>query len=119
MENKPNQPAAGGQQGQQNNMVMAILAYLGILIVVPFLTDAKNDPFVKYHIKQGLTLIIFEVATWFIGMVLVFMPYLGYLVGLVLWLATIVLIIIGIANAAQGKEQELPVIGQYAKRFNF
>jgi uncharacterized membrane protein len=94
---------------------MAVLAYLGILIIVPFLTDAKNDPFVKYHLKQGLVLIIFEVITWFVEVI----PFIGYMIGWLLWLATLVLIIIGIMNAAQNKEQELPVIGQYAKNFNF
>jgi len=35
---------------------MAILAY--ILFFIPLLTDSKNDPYVKYHIKQGLVLFI-------------------------------------------------------------
>lgn len=109
--NKPNQPVSGAQ----NNVIMAVLAYLGILIIVPFLTDAKNDPFVKFHLKQGLVLLIFEVITWFIDSI----PMLGYLVGWILGLATLVLVIIGIVNAVQNKEQELPVIGQYAKNFKF
>jgi uncharacterized membrane protein len=112
MENKPNQTQ---QPAQQNNTIMAVLAYLGILIIVPFLTAAKNDPFVKYHLKQGLALIIFEVVTWFVEVI----PFIGYLVGWIFWLASLVFIIIGIMNAAQNKEQELPVIGQYAKNFNF
>ena len=43
-----------------NNNLMGIFAYLWILILIPFLTESKNDPFVKYHLKQGLALIIFE-----------------------------------------------------------
>jgi uncharacterized membrane protein len=31
----------------------------------------------------------------------------------------LVLIIIGIVNAANNKEKELPIIGQYAKKINF
>jgi uncharacterized membrane protein len=98
---------------------MAIFAYLWILILIPFLTNEKNDPFVKYHIKQGLTLIIFEVATWAVSMVLGWIPLIGALVIWLLWLASLVLVIIGIMNVVNGHEKELPFIGQYAKSFTF
>lgn len=98
-----------------NNTGMAILAYLGILIIVPFLTEAKNDPFVKYHIKQGLTLIIAEVVAWFF----VFIPFIGWMLSPLVWLFIIVMIVIGIMNAASGKQVELPVIGKFARNFNF
>ncbi len=82
---------------------------------MPFLTDAKSDPFVKFHIKQGLVLIIFEIITWFIEII----PVIGYLIGWIFWLVTIIFIIVGVMNASQKKEQELPLIGGYAKNFNF
>ena len=31
----------------------------------------------------------------------------------------VIFIIVGVVNAAQHKEQELPLIGEYAKNFNF
>ncbi len=104
-----NPPAPG------NNNGMAILAYLGILIVVPFLTEAKNDPFVKFHLKQGLALIISEL----IAMVVVAVPILGWMAAPIIWLFNVVMIILGIINAASGKEKELPIIGGIAKNFNF
>jgi len=98
---------------------MAVFAYLWILIIVPFLTDSKNDPFVKYHLKQGLVLIIFEVVGWFLNMVLTWIPIIGSLIMWLWWLASLVLVIIGIINVVNGREKELPYIGQYAKRFIF
>lgn len=106
-----NPPPSSGS----SNMGMAILAYLGILIVVPFLTEAKNDPFVKFHIKQGLSLIILEVIAMFVNIV----PVLGWIVGFFLWLVILIFIIMGIMNAASGKQKELPLIGGLAKNFNF
>ena len=94
---------------------MAILAYLGILIIVPFLTDAKNDPFVKFHLKQGLVLIVLEVISLFVNVV----PILGWIVGFLLWLAILILIVTGVINAASGKMKELPLIGHFASKFNF
>jgi uncharacterized membrane protein len=102
-----------------NNNIMAIFAYLWILILIPFLTDSKNDPFVKYHLKQGLALIIFELIGWVAGWFLVFIPVLGWLIMMLWWLASLVLAIVGIVNVLNGHEKELPVIGQYGKKFNF
>ncbi|OGI93917.1 hypothetical protein A3A03_01955 [Candidatus Nomurabacteria bacterium RIFCSPLOWO2_01_FULL_40_18] len=98
-----------------SNSGMAILAYLGILIIVPFLTDAKNDPFVKFHIKQGLVLII----SWLVSFVVNVVPILGWMVGMLLFVFNVVMIIIGIMNAASGKQQELPLIGAIGRNFNF
>lgn len=96
---------------------MAILAYIGILILIPFLVE-KNDPFVKFHIKQGLVLFIIEVIIW----VILYMGFFFYM----LWpliqlinLCVLVLAIIGIVNAAQGKEKELPLVGSFAHSFTF
>lgn len=101
-------------QGSQNKTLMGILAYLGILIIIPFLM-AKDDPFVKFHLKQGLILVIIEVAVWVIGMMTWQLWMLLNLVNL----ATIVFAIIGIVNVVQGKQQELPFIGSLSKNFNF
>jgi len=98
---------------------MAVFAYLWILIIIPFLTEAKNDPFVKFHLRQGLALIIFDVVGWVAGMFLWIIPVIGWLIMWVWWLASLVFVIIGIMNALNGQEKELPVIGQYAKHFNF
>ena len=100
---------------EKKGNIMAVFAYLGILIIIPFLTEAKNDPFVKYHTKQGLTLVILEVISWFVGVI----PFIGWMVGWILWLVTIVLANIGIINVMNGQEKELPLIGHYAKNFSF
>jgi len=48
-----NQPSPSTQptQSGQKNTAMGIIAY--IVFFVPLLTSSKNDPFVKYHVKQG------------------------------------------------------------------
>ena len=92
----------------QKNIGMAVLCYLGILVLVPLLTEAKNDPFVKFHIKQGLVLLILDV----IASIVAWIPFIGW----ILWLLIFILWIIGIVNAAGGKQTPLPVIGQYADK---
>ena len=97
------------------NTGMAMIAYLGILVIIPLLTEAKNDPFVKFHIKQGLVLLICFIFASFLSVI----PVIGWLFGSVLWLACLVLVVVGMMNASASKEVELPVIGQFAKNFHF
>lgn len=94
---------------QSSKTLMAALSYFGILVLIPLLTDSKNDPFVKYHIKQGLVLLIAYVVGGFI----MWVPIIGWLIGLVLF----ILFLTGVINAATGKETPLPVLGQFADKF--
>jgi uncharacterized membrane protein len=103
----------------QDKNPMAFLAYLWVLILIPFLTPAKDDPFVKYHLKQGLMLIIFEIIGWFLNYILVWIPFIGWLIMWLWWIASLVLVIIGLMNVGKGEEKELPFIGHYAKSFTF
>lgn len=105
---------SGPSSAPSTHTAMAILAYLGILIVVPFVTDAKNDPFVKFHLKQGLVIVI----GWFALVILGFVPVLNFIVP-ILWIGLGILDLIGIINAAQGKMKDLPLIGSLAHTFKF
>jgi uncharacterized membrane protein len=99
----------------EKSTLMAALAYLGILIVIPFLTEDYKDPFVKFHIKQGVVLIVFGIIGFFVSVI----PVLGWLIGWLFWLAALILLVIGVMNAVSGNEKELPVIGHFAKKLNF
>ncbi|MGE5392334.1 MAG: DUF4870 domain-containing protein [Candidatus Saccharibacteria bacterium] len=103
-----------------NQMVMAILAYLGILILIPLLV-AKDNQFVKFHIKQGLVLVIIWVAYWFLTAVFgaIHLWVLNMFVYPIVGLGTLILAIIGIINAVNGQQKELPVVGSLARKFTF
>jgi uncharacterized membrane protein len=100
-------------QSPKKNTGMAVVAY--IIFFIPLLTDAKNDPFVKYHVKQGLVLFIGYIIEVFIGMI----PVIGWIISPLLGIFLLVLFIIGIMNAINGKEKPLPVIGSFAQSFKF
>ena len=94
---------------------MAILAYLGILVIIPLVTEAKNDPFVKFHAKQGLVLFICEVIGWF----LLAVPFFGWILIPIIELCFLVLVILGIMNVVNKQMKELPIIGGLASNFKF
>ncbi len=92
---------------------MAILSYLGILVIIPLLV-AKDDDFVLYHSKQGLVLLIAGVIGMFVGAV----PIIGWLLAPFITLAWLIFIILGIMNVLRNEKKELPIIGKYADKFN-
>ncbi len=93
--------------------VMAALSYFGPLVIIPFLTK-KDNPFVLFHIKQGLVLLVPYLALWVIGgFMFMLAPVLS-----IIELALVILSIFGIVNALQKKEKGLPIVGKYSSYFN-
>ncbi len=92
----------------EKNKGMAILAYF--IFFLPLLTDSKDSPFVKFHVKQSIMIVLLIVASFFVNII----PILGQLAFMVASVAAMVFWIIGIMNAVNGKMTELPVIGKYA-----
>ena len=90
---------------------MALIAYL--IFFVPLLTEAKNDTFVKYHVKQGFVLFLSAVITHIISI----SPF--HLVGILLQFGLVILFFIGIINVLHRKKEPLPFIGQFADKFTF
>jgi len=101
----------------ENSKICAILSYLLVGIIWYFVDEnMKKDKFVKYHVKQGLVLLI----VWVIGdIVFSIIPVIGWILFPIFSLAMIVLMVLGIINAANGQEKELPIIGQFASKFTF
>lgn len=94
------------------------LSYVGILVIIPILVQ-KDNPYVKFHIKQGITLFIFEFAWAFLQFIFNIIPYLGILINIFAWIFFCILTITGIINSLMGKTTPLPVIGQIGEKFNF
>ena len=108
------QPAPAPQpSAPKHNTFMAVLAY--ILFFIPLLTDAKNDPFVKFHVKQGLTLFLACLAS----AIIVRLPVIGWILMAPLNIFLFVLWVLGVLNALGGKQKHLPLIGQYGDKFQF
>ena len=106
-------------QDIEKNKFMAILAYFGILVIIPILA-AKDSKFARFPSNQGLTLcitaILYVIAyNIFSGIILSISVHLFWLVSIVGLLGFMFLIwfILGIINAAKGRAKELPFIGHF------
>jgi len=105
-------PAAAPAEtkANDNRTLMGVLAYLGILIIIPYLM-AKDDPFVHFHIKQGAVLC----AIWIVGFIAEEIVWILFPIVSLINLGLLALAIVGIVKVVQGKQEELPVVGSLAK----
>lgn len=88
----------------------AIISYITIigLIVALIMNSSKQNAFAKYHIGQSVRLFAVGVINSILGF---FLPASLSIITTVIGLCLLVLMIIGIINAANGQEKPLPVIG--------
>lgn len=112
----------------QNNKVMGVLSYIGILVLIPIFA-AKDSEYARFHAKQGTKLYILSIAYSICTLIINFLvslvfrptdlyfytvpnPVASFISG-VLGLASIfflILAILGIVNACQGERKALPII---------
>lgn len=95
----------------QDNRLVAAIGYFGILCLVPLLLK-RNSAFAQHHGKQGLVLLIAWCLLW-IGNII---PILGTIVWMAGSVVFVILVILGVINALNGKLWEMPVLGEYAKQ---
>ncbi len=104
------------QPTQQEDKTAAILAYITLIgyIVAIILHSNNKTKIASYHLKQATGLLLFGIASWFAMMIIAFLPFIGFAVlflSPVMWILILVLVILGIINAANGAMKPLPVLG--------
>jgi len=123
---KTTAPRASSKDAEANKG-MAIIAYIGILFIIPLLTgDYKKSPFLKFHTNQGFVLFLTAIALWIVWSIIwaIFIRGIFYshawgmwrfmsTLSWLLWIAILALCVIGIINAVNGKMKPLPIIGKF------
>ncbi len=116
----PTAPAPAGD----NRTIMVVLAYLGLLALIPLLVE-KDDAEVQWHAKHGLVLTAAEFIL-FIGLQIVTMILgaisggLGCLIGIlfpVIALGILVLHVMCILKGLKGERLIVPKVSEFADRF--
>lgn len=111
-----------------DSKLFAFLAvFLGIIGFVIALLTKKEDKYVMHYAKQSLVLTIFAVCIWIVYAILAtlitlvtfgFGVFVVAPVGMILWLAVVILWVIGWIYALSGEIKYIPFIGKYADKFN-
>ncbi len=118
-DNQMYNPNPAPAQGSSDNSVLyGVLAYLPLLWLIGLLCKPESEtPFVKNHVNNG---ILIDIVSLGLGIILgifalIFaLMHVGFIITILSWLIFIgmfVLRIVGIINAAQKTNFELPLIG--------
>lgn len=94
-----------------DDKTIAIIAYLTLigLIIAFVMNQNKKDPFGSYHIRQSLGICVTGLALGIINVI----PILGWIISILGTIFLIVLWVMGLINAINGKKAPVPVLGKY------
>lgn len=92
--------------------LLALLCYLGILVFVPLILKPKSD-FVRFHLRQGITIFALEVILLFIAII----PLVGLVLAILGWLIAGFLSLVGLIQVIRGKYYKIPLINFLADKF--
>ena len=99
--------ASTGTAGAGKNRILSALGYLSVLWILPLFLCA-DDPFARYHARQGLTLFVFSLICDALSAVF---PVAG-----ILNLFRIYCIYKGMSNALNDRVEPLPYIGRFGEK---
>lgn len=98
-----------------DDKTIAIVSYLTLIgfIAAVVMHGSKKTSLGSYHLRQSLGLMATSVAVFFAGMLLAFIPVLGWLIDLGLWFGLVVLWFSGFLAAVGGDRKPVAVLGQH------
>jgi uncharacterized membrane protein len=113
----PSVPAVGAASNEDKTI--AIVSYLTLIgfIAAVVMHGSKKTALGSFHLRQSLGLMATSVAMIFVGMVLAFIPILGWLTDLALWVGIVVLWFMGFLAAVNGQRKTVPVLGEHYQKW--
>jgi len=95
------------------NLFGALAYFLGPITGIILLTTEKKDRFVRFHAMQSL----FVFGGLFVAnMILALIPILGWMIGMLLSPAALILWVFLMWKAWSGEEYKLPYVGEMAEK---
>ncbi|MCM2268930.1 MAG: DUF4870 domain-containing protein [Thermoanaerobaculia bacterium] len=111
-------PPAAPASGSNDKTLMLVLSYLGLLALIPLLTE-KDDANVQWHAKHGLVQFFFFVILSVVISV-ISSTGIGCIFALlypVLGLAWLVVCVLSIVKATKGERFIIPGVSDFANKF--
>lgn len=93
---------------------VAVLGYIPIigLLIALLIHNKKKTSFGAFHLKQAIGLHVTWLIVLLVGYIIQVIPFIGWLITQCLYIAIVVLAIIGLINAVNGKKNLLPILGE-------
>lgn len=102
---------AGGNQDAEHKAIAIVGYIIPILFFIPLLSGAKKSAYAKFHANQQLNLLLWWVVGHVAAAILMFI-LIGALLYVVVYIGGVILLVMGVINAANGQMKPLPIIGK-------
>ena len=107
-------------KSQKDKELYAFLAtFLSIIGFIIALVAKREDKYVMFYAKQSLVIFIAAVIIGFVRMILFWIPFIGMIINIGLSLLLLAAWLMSWIYALSGKEQDVPIAGDLARKFNF
>jgi len=97
----------------------AIVSYLTLIgfIVAIIIHSSKKTRIGSFHLRQSLGLMLTAIAMMVVGFIFAFIPFIGWLVGMAVWIGLLVLWVMGLIAALNGEFKPVPVLGEHYQKW--
>jgi len=99
--------------GMQPNAAALLSYLLGFITGIIFYLIEKENKFVRFHAMQSIVVFGF---LFVLGIILPFIPVIGWVLVPVLWVVNLILWIVLMVKAYQGEKFKIPVAGDIAEQ---
>ena len=106
-------PAASGMDGKTISII-SYFTWIGWIIAFVMYNSNKSQ-LAAFHIRQSLALMILGIIVYIVQIMLIFIPFLGWAIAVLLWIGLVVLWVMGLLAAINSEEKPMPVIGTMAQ----
>ena len=116
----PDAPPAPPPPAANEDKTVAILSYITLIgfIAAIIMHSSKKTQLGAFHLRQALGIFLTWLGVIVCDFVLVFIPILGWLAILALWVSVLVLLVMGLISAIKGEMKPVPFLGPlYQKWF--
>ena len=106
-------------QATDNGKTIAILSYITLIgwIIALVMHGSNKTSLGAYHLRQTLGIMILGIAISIIRIPLIFIPFLGWAIGLCLSLGLLALWIMGLISAVNAEEKPVPLVGDLFQKW--
>ena len=97
----------------------AIVSYLTLVgfIAAIFIHNGNKTSIGAFHLRQSLGLILSGIAIGFCASIVMAIPFLGWLLGLGIYLGFFVLWVLGFLAALSGQPKPVPLLGEQFQKW--
>lgn len=98
--------------GLDENVEGALAYLLGFITGIAFLLLEKESNFVRFHAMQSTIVFL---GLFIIDVILGFIPFIGWILGMLITLIGLIVWIMGMIKAYQGELYKFPIVGDIAE----